>query len=65
MRLGEIDILPGELARRLAPLAGFRKALVHQYTGIDWNTVYDRMQDLSDLRTFGKLVRAYPADRTS
>lgn len=63
LRLGEIDVLPVQLSRRLAPIAGFRNILVHQYTGIDWDTVYKSMQDLSDLSEFGKLVRIYLADR--
>lgn len=63
MRLGEIEILPAELARRLAPVAGFRNVLAHQYTGIDWDSVYARMQDLSDLQAFRELVSAYLARR--
>ena len=39
MRMAELDVLPAELARKLAPLAGFRNVLAHQYAGIDWDEV--------------------------
>ena len=35
--LGEIGVLPREFAQSLAPIAGFRNILVHEYLEIDWN----------------------------
>src|SRR5512138_3181481 len=39
LRLGELGVLPAAMARQLAPLAGFRNILVHEYVGIDWDEV--------------------------
>src|SRR5512135_2026304 len=35
LRLGEVGVLPPEFARHLAPLAGFRNILVHEYLEVD------------------------------
>jgi uncharacterized protein YutE (UPF0331/DUF86 family) len=35
--LGKVGVLPRELAEGLAPIAGFRNILVHEYPEIDWN----------------------------
>ncbi len=40
LRLGELDVLPADFAKRLAPLAGFRNILVHEYLVVDWDKVY-------------------------
>ena len=40
---------PPEFAERLAPLAGFRNVLAHQYLGVDWDEVYSHLQKLDDL----------------
>jgi uncharacterized protein YutE (UPF0331/DUF86 family) len=36
VRMGQIGILPPEFARQLAPFAGFRNILVHEYVELDW-----------------------------
>lgn len=59
LRLGEAGILPAEFARRLAPIAGFRNILVHEYLDIDWNEVYENLQELGDLYEFAEHVRAW------
>jgi uncharacterized protein YutE (UPF0331/DUF86 family) len=59
LRLGESAILPLEFARRLAPIAGFRNILVHEYVSIDWNEVYGNLQRLSDLQTFADFVKEW------
>lgn len=56
MRLAEIGVLPTGLARTLAPLAGFRNVLVHEYAGIDWDEVYRNFGRLADLRAFAAEV---------
>lgn len=35
LRMGEIGVLPIDFARHLAPLAGFRNILVHEYLDLD------------------------------
>jgi len=56
MRLAEIGVLTAELARTLAPVAGFRNVLVHEYAGINWDEVYRNFQRLADLRAFAERV---------
>jgi uncharacterized protein YutE (UPF0331/DUF86 family) len=62
--MGELNILPADFARRLAPLAGFRNLLVHEYTGLDWDQVYANLQKLSDLLTFRDYIREWLIRRT-
>lgn len=56
-RLGELGVLPPDFARNLAPLAGFRNILVHEYVGIDWDEVYKNLQNLEDMTRFADLIR--------
>jgi uncharacterized protein YutE (UPF0331/DUF86 family) len=58
---GEIGLIPADLAQRLAPIAGFRNVLVHQYLTIDWATVYEALQRLDDLSVFARHVREWLA----
>ena len=57
--MGELGVLPVDFAHRLAPLAGFRNILAHEYLSVDWNMVYDHMKNLDDLTRFGALVRKW------
>jgi uncharacterized protein YutE (UPF0331/DUF86 family) len=40
IKLGEYDVITPELARQLAPSAGLRNRLVHEYDDIDPNQVF-------------------------
>jgi uncharacterized protein YutE (UPF0331/DUF86 family) len=51
IRLGELGVLPPELARELAPSAGLRNRLVHEYEGLD---------DARVLASIGSLLGRYP-----
>jgi uncharacterized protein YutE (UPF0331/DUF86 family) len=59
LRLGELGVLPPELAQRLAPIAGLRNVLVHEYINVDWDEIYRNLQQLDDLATFAGSVRAW------
>ena len=59
MRLGEAGILPMDFAQILAPLAGFRNILVHDYLEIDWDEVYNNLQQVQDLYKFMDHVKAW------
>ena len=59
VRLGELGVLPVEFARQMAPMAGFRNILAHEYLAIDWEIVYENLQRMDDLRQFGDLVRGW------
>jgi len=57
LRTGELGVLPPDFARHLAPIAGFRNILAHQYLSVDWDEVYRHLQRLDDLVRFAELVR--------
>ncbi len=55
--LGENDVLPGAFASHLAPIAGFRNVLVHEYAEVDVDEVYNHLQtDLDDMDRFGRYI---------
>jgi uncharacterized protein YutE (UPF0331/DUF86 family) len=55
--LGELGVLPPDFARHLAPIAGFRNILIHEYLSVDWEQVYKHLQELDDLKLFNKYIR--------
>jgi uncharacterized protein YutE (UPF0331/DUF86 family) len=55
--MGELSVLTPEFARRLAPLAGFRNILVHQYLSVNWDLVHQKLQQIDDLEEFASYVR--------
>lgn len=57
--LSEIGVLPIDFAKEIAPLAGLRNILVHEYLGIDWNHVYRNLQNLQNLVDFSEYIRAW------
>jgi len=57
LRLGESDILPLDFAKKLAPLAGFRNILVHDYMDINWDEVYKNLHQLNDISRFMNNVK--------
>jgi uncharacterized protein YutE (UPF0331/DUF86 family) len=65
LRLGELDVLPADFAERLAPIAGFRNILIHEYLAVDWDEVYKNLQRIDELYRFSEYVRAWLKGRTS
>jgi uncharacterized protein YutE (UPF0331/DUF86 family) len=63
VRMGELGVLPPDFARHLAPLAGFRNILVHEYLRLDWDEVYRHLQNLEDLQRFAAVVRQWLLER--
>ncbi|MEJ2726872.1 MAG: DUF86 domain-containing protein [Deltaproteobacteria bacterium] len=59
MRMGELGVLPSEFARKIAPIAGFRNILIHEYLGLDWNEVYSHLQRTDELLEFAEHVREW------
>ncbi len=57
--MSELGILFPDFARRLAPLAGFRNILIHEYLGIDWDQVYKNLNNLDDLVLFAESIRQW------
>ena len=53
--LGEKKVIPKRLSEEMSELAGFRNILVHGYTKIDRNLVYQHLQkDISNLEQYAK-----------
>mgnify|MGYP005835586689 CR=1 FL=1 len=63
LRMGELGVLPMDFAQRLAPIAGLRNVLVHEYLAVDWDEVYANLANLEDLLRFAALVRKWLAAR--
>jgi uncharacterized protein YutE (UPF0331/DUF86 family) len=63
LRMGELDVLPADFARHLAPLAGFRNVLVHEYLTVDWDEVYGALHRLEDLERFAEYIRVWLKQR--
>jgi uncharacterized protein YutE (UPF0331/DUF86 family) len=61
--MGELGVLPVDFSRRLAPIAGFRNVLAHEYLSVDWDRVYAHLQNLDDLIRFDSLVRKWLVKR--
>jgi len=59
-RLGELEIIPEELARRLASTTGLRNRLVHRYEDVEHKIVYhSAVRLLKDYRRYFKLIGKY------
>ena len=65
MRLGEAGIIPLKSAKKLAPIAGFRNILVHDYLDINWDEVYSNLHQLTDISKFMKQVKAWMKAKAS
>ena len=63
LRMGELGVLSPDFARHLAPLAGFRNILVHEYLSVDWDHVYDNLAYLEDLERFSAAIRRWLRQR--
>jgi uncharacterized protein YutE (UPF0331/DUF86 family) len=58
--LGEEGVLPAAFAERLAPIAGFRNILVHEYLTVDPVKLYGSLvHSRADLYEFGQRVVEY------
>jgi uncharacterized protein YutE (UPF0331/DUF86 family) len=57
--LSDMRIIPAELSEKLQRMARFRNLLVHMYWKVDYNTLYEMIQNnLNDLRQFSKAIVA-------
>lgn len=59
LAMGELGVVSGDVAQRLAPIAGFRNVLVHDYVAIDWDQVYENLNHLDDMIAFGDHIRRW------
>ena len=51
-KLGQLSILDTSLADRLAPVAGLRNILAHEYLELDWDIIYRCLKELDDFHRF-------------
>jgi len=56
IRAGELNVIDAAFARRIAPIAGFRNILVHEYLGLDWDEIYRNLQQIDDLLHFADAI---------
>ncbi|GBE05429.1 hypothetical protein BMS3Abin10_01060 [bacterium BMS3Abin10] len=58
--LGDEGVLPPDFAGSIKGMAGFRNILVHGYTKVDYELLYDYLaRRLNDLREFAGHISAY------
>jgi uncharacterized protein YutE (UPF0331/DUF86 family) len=57
--LGEAGILSMDFARKIAPLAGFRNILVHEYLRLDWELVFENLHRMAELEEFYDSIRRF------
>jgi len=62
--LGKVGVLPREFAEKLAPIAGFRNILVHEYLEIDWAEIMKHLSRLDDLHAFMEYIKRWLKERT-
>ena len=56
--MGEEKIITPELVEKMAKMAGFRNFIAHDYERINYNIVYDVLQNkLSDIDGFIKEIK--------
>lgn len=57
--LAGVGLIPTDLSEKLQKMARFRNLLVHMYWKVDYNTLYELIQNnLNDLRQFSKAIVA-------
>ncbi len=59
MILGETGVLSMDFARDIAPVAGFRNILVHEYLKVDWELVFEHLQRIDELAEFYGVIRRW------
>lgn len=57
--LGDIQVLPPVFAQKIAPMAGLRNILVHEYIGLDWDLVYDHLHKLEGFYVFEEHIKKW------
>ena len=55
IKAGEVELISGELSKKLAPWAGLRNRIVHEYTEIKDKLVFEKVKPT--IENFGRYVR--------
>lgn len=62
--VGRLGVVPPQLAERMAPMAGFRNVLVHEYAAVDLEIVSSAINErLGDFREFVRHVVTFLQER--
>jgi len=57
LKLGELNVLPVEFAKKISGMAGLRNVIVHEYTQVDLKKLYHYLQNnLEDFYTFNTYI---------
>lgn len=60
LELGRIGVLPEQFANSIAPMAGLRNVIVHEYTSVDLEIIVAVLKDeLEAFREFARYVRTF------
>jgi uncharacterized protein YutE (UPF0331/DUF86 family) len=59
MILGEARILSMDFAKNIAPIAGFRNVLVHEYLKLDWELVFKNLKKMDEIAEFYGSIRQW------
>lgn len=60
IKLGKIKILPYEFSRKIAPYAGLRNRLVHEYNELDEKKIYRALKkSIKDIPKYLKHIEAF------
>lgn len=60
LELGQLGVIPLEFARQIAPMAGLRNILVHEYLQVDVREIHRVLtRNLDDLLTFAAYVEQF------
>lgn len=64
LALAPLGVLPEAFARRIAPMAGFRNILLHQYLDVDLEEVHTLLNEhLDDFAEFAQRIEAFLESR--
>jgi uncharacterized protein YutE (UPF0331/DUF86 family) len=63
LRMGELGVLSPDFAAQLAPIAGLRNILIHEYLAIDWDELFESLANVNDLHQFALLIRSWLTNR--
>ena len=59
--LAENHIIPHKFADKIRGIGNLRNILVHEYTGIDYEILFETLKDLEDLEKFVEYIEEFQA----
>lgn len=62
--LSEEGVLPKKFALKIAPMAGLRNILIHEYLKVDLEKIYEHLQNLKDFEKFAQTIIVFVEKET-